>query len=65
MKNEKNLRVGFGRRATMPNNVLPLGGNGLVGREYTGVADILYVTCIALGEEGQQPVQIPTPAWQR
>ena len=41
------LRFGFGREETMPDTVLPLGGNGIVGREYTGVNDTLYITCIA------------------
>lgn len=41
------LHTGFGREPIMPDTVLPLGGNGIVDREYTGVNDILYITCVA------------------
>lgn len=45
---EKKLLVGFGRKKAMPETVMPLGGVGLVGREYTGVHDELYITCVAI-----------------
>lgn len=59
MKNET-LRVGFGREEIMPDTVLPLGGNGLYGREYTGVNDILYITCIAITDEQGKTVLLYT-----
>ena len=54
------LRFGFGREETMPDCVLPLGGNGLVGREYTGVSDTLYITCIACTDQWDSTVLIYT-----
>lgn len=45
------LQAGFGRELAMPETVMPLGGVGLVDREYTGVIDPLYITCIALSDE--------------
>lgn len=46
-----NVKVGFGRCAAMPETVMPLGGVGLVGREYTGIHSELYITCLALSDE--------------
>lgn len=54
------LRVGFGRQEIMPDTVLPLGGNGLYGREYTGVNDTLYITYIAVTDEKDQTVLLYT-----
>lgn len=54
------LRFGFGREETMPDTVLPLGGNGIVGREYTGVNDTLYITCIACTDVNNETVLIYT-----
>ena len=53
-------RVGFGRQEIMPDEVIPLGGNGLYGREYTGVHDTLYITCIAITDEKEQTVLLYT-----
>lgn len=60
MKKLFDMQVGFGRAPAMPDRVLPLGGNGLVGREYTGVNDILYITCVALSDGISQPVLLYT-----
>lgn len=54
------LQVGFGREATMPDTIMPLGGVGLAGREYTGIIDELYITCIALTDEAGQTVLLFT-----
>ena len=54
------ISIGFGREEIMPTTVLPLGGNGLVGREYTGVNDLLYITCIALSDLPEAPVLLFT-----
>ena len=54
------ISVGFGREPIMPDTVLPLGGNGLFGREYTGVNDTLYITCVALTDAGGSTVLIYT-----
>ena len=54
------LQTGFGREPVMPDTVLPLGGNGLIGREYTGVNDILYITCVAWSDGISQPVLLYT-----
>ena len=50
------IRVGFGRQPAMPETVMPLGGVGLVGREYTGVHSVLYITCLALTDETGETV---------
>lgn len=62
MENERKeaLCVGFGRCEIMPDTVLPLGGNGLYGREYTGVNDTLYLTCIAFTDHDQNTVLMYT-----
>lgn len=54
------LKVGFGRFKAMPETVMPLGGVGLAGREYTGVLDPLYITCVALTDEMGQTVLLYT-----
>ena len=54
------LKAGFGREAVMPDTVLPLGGNGLHGREYTGVNDTLYITCIAISDKTGETVLLYT-----
>lgn len=54
------LSVGFGREEVMPDTVLPLGGNGLVGREFTGINDILYITCVAFADEAGNTVLMYT-----
>lgn len=54
------LLAGFGRERTMPDTVMPLGGVGLAGREYTGVIDDLYITCVALTDEAGQTVLLYT-----
>jgi len=60
MTNTYLLRTGFGREPVMPEVVLPLGGNGLVGREYTGVNDTLYITCVAFQDEAGETVLLYT-----
>lgn len=60
MNNTFDFQVGFGRAPAMPDTVLPLGGNGLIGREYTGVNDILYITCLAISDGISQPVLLYT-----
>lgn len=54
------IQAGFGREAAMPDTVMPLGGVGLVGREYTGVIDPLYITCVALTDENGKTVLLYT-----
>ena len=54
------LQAGFGRELAMPETVLPLGGVGLVGREYTGVLDPLYITCVALTDGNGETVLLYT-----
>lgn len=54
------IYAGFGREPIMPDTVLPLGGNGLFGREYTGVNDTLYITCVAFTDAGGSTVLIYT-----
>ena len=51
MEHKYLLHTGFGREPVMPVTVLPLGGNGIVDRDYTGVNDTLYITCIAIRDE--------------
>lgn len=57
---ETMIYAGFGREPIMPETVMPLGGNGLVNREYTGIHDTLYLTCIAFSEDAGEPVLIYT-----
>ena len=45
------FKVGFAREKIMPEAVIPLAGSGIQGREYTGVLDILYTTCVALTDK--------------
>lgn len=52
--------VGFGRETAMPDTVLPLGGVGLVDREYTGIIDELTITCVALTDEAGKTVLLYT-----
>lgn len=54
------LQAGFGRELAMPDTVMPLGGVGLVDREYTGVIDPLYITCVALTDENGKTVLLYT-----
>lgn len=54
------MKVGFGREKAMPDTVMPLGGVGLVGREYTGVIDPLYITCVALTDGAGETVLLFT-----
>lgn len=54
------LMVGFGRQPAMPETVLPLGGVGLVGREYTGIHSTLYITCLALTDRTGETVLLYT-----
>lgn len=54
------VKVGFGRYAAMPETVMPLGGVGLVGREYTGIHSELYITCLAFTDEAENTVLVYT-----
>lgn len=56
----RKLTVGFGKEKVMPQTVMPLGGVGLVGREYTGIHDELYITCIAFTDEAGKTVLVYT-----
>ena len=46
------LQVGYAREAIMPEKVIPLAGVGIIDRDYEGVLDTLYTTCIAITEGG-------------
>lgn len=54
------LQVGFGRQPAMPETVMPLGGVGLAGREYTGVHSTLYITCLAITDDRGETVLLYT-----
>ncbi|MBR4862992.1 MAG: neutral/alkaline non-lysosomal ceramidase N-terminal domain-containing protein [Oscillospiraceae bacterium] len=60
MENTYLPRTGFGREPIMPDTVLPLGGNGIVDRDYTGVNDTLYITCIAIRDEAGETALLYT-----
>ena len=60
MATEILMQTGFGREPIMPPEVMPLGGNGLIGREFTGVNDTLYITCVAFCDGTSQPVLLYT-----
>ena len=60
MEHKYTLHTGFGREPVMPVTVLPLGGNGLIGREYTGVNDTLYITCVAIRDEAGETALLYT-----
>ena len=55
-----NIQAGYGRQIAMPDTVMPLGGVGLVDREYTGVIDELTITCVALTDGAGQTVLLYT-----
>ena len=59
-QSETRITVGFGREPVMPDTILPLGGNGLFGREYTGINDPLYITCIAFTDAQDSTVLMYT-----
>ena len=50
-KDPAGLQVGYARESIMPESVIPLAGVGIIDRDYTGVLDTLYATCIALTDE--------------
>lgn len=54
------FQAGFGREMAMPDTVMPLGGVGMVDREYAGVIDPLYITCVALTDENGSTVLLYT-----
>ena len=54
------FQVGFGREKIMPEAVIPLAGSGIQGREYEGILDILYTTCVALTDENGNTVLLFT-----
>ena len=45
------FQVGYARESIMPETVIPLAGSGIQGREYQGILDPLYTTCIAITDE--------------
>ena len=59
------LQAGFGRKMAMPDTVMPLGGVGMVDRDYTGVIDPLYITCIALTDETGKTILLYTQDFLR
>lgn len=59
------LQVGFGKEQAMPDAVMPLGGVGMVDRDYTGVIDPLYITCIALTDETGKTILLYTQDFLR
>lgn len=54
------LQVGFARESIMPEAVIPLAGSGIQGREYEGILDPLYTTCIAITDETGSTVLLYT-----
>ena len=54
------FKVGFGREKIMPETVIPLAGSGIQGREYEGILDILYTTCLAITDESGNTVLLFT-----
>jgi len=61
----KNIQAGYGRQIAMPDTVMPLGGVGLVDRDYTGVIDPLYITCVAMTDGAGQTVLLYTQDFLR
>lgn len=59
------LQVGFGKELAMPDAVMPLGGVGMVDRDYTGVIDPLYITCVALTDETGKTILLYTQDFLR
>ena len=59
------LQAGFGKELAMPDAVMPLGGVGMVDRDYTGVIDPLYITCIALTDENGKTILLYTQDFLR
>ena len=54
------FKVGFGREKIMPETVIPLAGSGIQDREYEGILDILYTTCVAITDEAGNTVLLFT-----
>ena len=54
------FKVGFGREKIMPETVIPLAGSGIQDREYEGILDILYTTCIAMTDENGKTILVFT-----
>ena len=54
------FQVGFGREKIMPETVIPLAGSGIQDREYEGVLDILYTTCVAITDENGKTILVFT-----
>ena len=50
------FQVGFARESIMPETVIPLAGSGIQGREYEGILDPLYTTCVAITDEAGNTV---------
>lgn len=57
---EKGLKVGFAKETIMPEKVIPLAGVGIIDRNYEGVLDTLYTTCIAITDENGNTVLLYT-----
>lgn len=60
LTNSTRLQVGYGRERVMPETVMPLGGVGTKDRDYIGVNDELFITCIALTDEAGNTVLVYT-----
>lgn len=54
------FKVGFARESIMPEKVIPLAGVGIIDRDYEGVKDPLYTTCIAITDENGKTVLLYT-----
>ena len=54
------FQVGFGREKIMPETVIPLAGSGIQDREYEGILDVLYTTCIAMTDENGKTILVFT-----
>lgn len=54
------FQVGYARESIMPETVIPLGGVGIQDRDYEGILDMLYTTCIAITDENGKTVLLYT-----
>ena len=54
------FQVGYAKEAIMPETVIPLGGVGIQDRDYEGILDTLYTTCIAITDESGKTVLLYT-----
>lgn len=54
------FKAGFARESIMPEKVIPLAGVGIIDRDYEGVKDPIYTTCIAITDENGKTVLLYT-----